>query len=122
MSMIVDEILLAVCLLPLLVTDFRIVTCGTATGSDAAEDGGAVSVATGITGMGIVRLGRASRGAQAPARDRLALVESFGGISASRAAPHWLGITPALHLHYETSEEAVRLLDKTIQMPSVLKT
>ena len=104
-----DELVCAMCLLPLCYIDFCAQTVDMVTCSDASETGGGVCYSSTLTDYGLTKLNEASRGTGEGRVPEPALVESFGGISGSRRALDLLGITPALHLHSETNPEACRV-------------
>ena len=104
-----DELLACAALLPFLAIDYRLRLDETATCSDASEQGGGVCASTGLTEMGMARLGEAVRGVGRGRVIPVGLCETFAGIAGARRAFDILGCTPAFHISLETSEEAIRV-------------
>ncbi len=104
-----EEITLSLAVLPLLGQDMRQVLSTLVTASDASETGGGVCAARKISDMGRDRIGVGVRSALGSRCNGLCLMESFGGMSGARRALEILGVTPALHLHWDTDEGAVRV-------------
>jgi len=106
---VAEEFVLCLCCLPLMLMDLRCRVTGLTTCSDASEEGGGVCTATGLTAQGLQRLSSACRQTGGNTDSRLAVLETFGGISGLRRAVEILGVTPAAHLSWETCEAACRV-------------
>eukprot|EP00972_Heterocapsa_arctica_P066372 9793255-Heterocapsa_arctica.AAC.1 len=75
-----DELLLATCIVPLLYTDMRLPVDPYPVATDASLDGGAVTVATGLTSAGVRAAHNELRIPRGLNERGLIVVELFGGI------------------------------------------
>jgi len=105
-----DDVLKALCLLPLAKIKFDMDIDDLATAADASEAGGGVCASTGLTAMGRSRLQEGERRVDRPVTDSLLLVELFAGIGAARRGLRILGVTPGTHIISEVSEDALAVL------------
>jgi len=81
-----------------------LVTC-----SDASETGGGTCCSSVVTPRGRALLNELRGRSEAKGRDRVALIESFGGIGGGRHAFELLDVEVACHIHVELSESARRV-------------
>ena len=105
-----DELLTCLCLLPVCFLDWRLPLDSLVTCSDASETGAGVCMSKSLSRLGEERLGCAIRTTGAMRTLPVGLVELFGGIGGGRRALEILGITPEFHVHFETNEEANRVV------------
>ena len=103
-----EELLAAIGLAPLMVTDLRTQPDLLVTASDASEHGGGACAAAGLTREGVDYVQRLPRELPARPARGLVLLELFGGISAGRRALDLLGIVPIRHISAEMSPSARR--------------
>ena len=105
-----DELLTCLCLLPVCFLDWRLPLDSLVTCSDASESGAGVCMSRSLSRLGEERLGSAIRTTGAMRSLPVGLVELFGGIGGGRRALEILGITPEFHVHFETNDEANRVV------------
>ena len=75
------ECVQALCLLPLSIMDLHCPLCTAVSASDASEQGGGVTIATGMSVMGSARLAEADRAHDEHDVVGVVLIEPFGGIA-----------------------------------------
>ena len=108
--LVVDELLSAIFLLPLMFSDLRTPLDEDAFCSDASNRGGAVCIGRELTPQGIDALGRfANQQDIGRASEKLLLVSDFDGIGGARRTLELLRITPAAYATTETKYEARRV-------------
>ena len=91
-----EELVSALCFLPVMRTDLRVPCSGLVTASDASLVGGAVCQAISLTSEGHRRALRAGSAHSSSSADELALLSLFDGIGGARRALDLLGIAVAL--------------------------
>ena len=106
---VVAEFLQLLFLLPLAQYDLKAPFDATVTVSDASEHGGGSCASKNITQEGKIALIKEFGAGSCRGRDRLALLELFGGIGGSRRALELLGVELALYGSSETFEPAKRV-------------
>ena len=110
-----DDLLRLISLSPLAASHWCLDVDDLATCSDAAESGGGVCASTGLSELGLERLGEAeSLRSRSPA-DALLLVDAFSGISAARRALQLLGVAPGSHISLEVDEVAQSIVASHFQ-------
>ena len=110
-SAIAEEMMLALGGLPFMGFDLRGRVDASVSCSDASETGGGVCVSSGISDAGRCRIGVGRQAAVSSQCNGLLVIETFGGISGGRRAVEICGVTPAMHLHYEIEETAIRVTE-----------
>ena len=103
-----EELLLAVCLSPLMVTHLRaqpdvMITC-----SDACESGAGVAATAGLSSYGVRSVLALPSELPQEVSNGFALVSLFGGIEAGRRALDLLGVVPVRHVAVEIDKAARR--------------
>jgi len=106
-----DELMLALGGLPFMGFDLRGRIDHSVSCSDASETGGGVCVSSGISDAGRMRVGTGRQAAMSSRCNGLLVIETFGGISGGRRSLEICGVTPAVHLHYEVEETAIRVAE-----------
>ena len=104
------ELMTAMCLMPFMVTDFRLLVSPMVTASDASQSGMAVVRTQGLTQEGATALEELKNAELSPSSDKIGLVELFGGIGGARRALELLQVEPAVHVYVDNSPEATRVV------------
>ena len=104
-----DELVSALCLLPVMRTDLRVPCSGLVSASDASLAGGAVCHAISVTPEGRRCAKRAVAAHSSCTVDELVLIGLFDGIGGARRALDLLGIAVAVYASSETDAEARRV-------------
>ena len=97
---------MAICLMPIMVTDYRLVANPLVTASNASERGWAIVRSLGLTEEGRASLEEMRATVLGHSSDQIGLIELFGGIGGARLALELLRIEPGIHVYVEPSEEA----------------
>ena len=108
---IAEEFMLALAGLPYMGHDLRARVDSLVTCSDASETGAGVCQSCGASEAGRIRVGMGRQAAAGSRCNGLVVIETFGGISGGRRAVEICGVTPAMHLHYELEETAIRVTE-----------
>ena len=95
------DLLMNLCLLPLLFINFRGTASGDASCSDASEEGAGVSWSRQLSSSGEEFLRRQMVKVSNVGAGLWMLVESFAGIGSARLAAHRLGLKPAAYVAIE---------------------
>ena len=106
------ELMMAMSLMPIMLTDFRLVLSQMVTASDASTTGMAVVRSGGLTAEGKAALAEMRCSATEAAGEHVGLVNLFGGVGAARRALELIGIEPGVHVHIESCPTAAAIVKR----------
>ena len=95
------ELIEALCLMPLMLCDYRLVISPLATCSDASEGGSGACRSTGLSPLGLKQLNELASGVPMVNGDKVGIIEPGGGLGGLRRAIEVLGGEPAVAVYVD---------------------
>ena len=106
-----SELMVAMCLMPIMLTDFRLVIRPMVTASDASTTGMAVVRSAGFKSEGKAALAEMRGAATGAAGERVGLINLFG-FGAARRAVELICIKPGVHVNIESNQAASAIVNR----------